>query len=517
VLELCERHAAALLTLLVAVGAALRLIYFGRRWISADEGVNWQGATGVAHDAAALIQVHTTPPFMYQLLGWIHAAGGGIDAMRFPSLLAGIALPAVLFLVARRSAGNAAGVLTALLVVNVPGVLELSQVMRPYALLSVALGLGTLFLFRFLDDGAPRDALAWGLCWVVALGLHYCSFVVLGGTVLYVGGLFASARLDSRRAWGLALVLSLLAVVVLWSYLSHIQPSLQGSARQVTAQQSWLASQFTQSPLELLRNVYRAAGFLFGWVFAPFACLLVPAAIWLAPVPAGRRPALLTVTTLAVALVLSFLGQYPLGGTRHSFYLLVFAAPGVGAALAALLATPRLAAVGLVSLAAAASSLLFHPGPGSELPVKRVDALALREALRAETAPGDLILTDIQTYRIILPLLSNPGFLEGAPDFGGLNRFQAEGRRYVVADEWRLDIRGEQDELHDMLLRLDREPGDEWDLHGRRMWLVRAGSGAPTCDQLREGWPDRVDTRAWSFDRRRVMACRLVPEAFLSR
>lgn len=517
VLDFSERNAGTLLAVLVVVGAVVRLIYFGRHWINSDEGIFWQVATGTAEEAARLIQGNAHPPLFYWMLGAVHAAGGGIDPMRSLSLVAGIALPAVVFLVARRWAGSAAGIFAALMIVNAPGVRLLSQVMRPYAMQSVALGLGTLCLFRFLDDGRRRDLVAGGLCWTVALYLHYSTFLVLAGAVAYGGWLVATARVERKRAFELAGVFLLLSLVAGWLYLSHVHPALQGSSTQQVAQEGWLRSGFAQNPVDLLLNGYRAVGYLFGDSFAWLAVLLVPAAVWLAPDPGRRRPALLTVSILAAAGALSILDQYPLGGTRHSFYLLVFAAPAAGAAIAGLLGARRLAPLGLVSLVAAASGILFHPGMSSELRVRRAEALEFGLELRAETAPGDLILIDSKTYYLIVPLLSGVESLEGFPDTSGLKRFRAEGRRYVVFDEWQLDVRGDRDELRDMLGLLDDVTEIEWDPRRHPVWLVSRFSGPPICEHLREDWPDRVDSRAWSFDRRHLTACRLVPEAFLGR
>jgi hypothetical protein len=506
VLDFSERNTGVLLVAVIVLGVVLRGVYFGRYWLNSDEGIYWLVATETPAEAARLVRGNAHPPLFYLLLRAVHSLGGGIEAMRAFSLAAGIALPAVVFLVARCWAGSAAGIFAALMIVNAPGVRELSLLMRPYAVLSVALGLGTVCLFRFLEGGRLRSAIAWGFCWTVAMFLHYSTYLVLAGAVAYGGWLIATARVERRTALGLLWVLGLISLVGGWLYLNHVHSSMQGSVMQLNAQEVWLRGGFPDDPLELLLSYFRSARHLFGDPFAIAAVFLVPAAVWLGPDPGRRRPALLTLLILAVAGLLSCLEQYPLGRSRHSFYLITFAAPAAAVALVGLLASRRLAPLGLLCLLLAASTSLIHPGLEDELPVRRADARALAEGLRAEIPPGDLILLDRQSYYLSRPLL---GDIEGLSDTYEVLRFESEGRHYLVFPEWYLEIDEQRDELRDQLAALETPLWGNPDSGGRRVWLLHGGWGSPFCRQLRKHWPDRVDTEAWLFERRGLMVCRL--------
>ncbi len=513
----CERYAGWILLALLLWAAVLRVHDWGVHWVNADEGIYWAIATADAERAAAMIRSNAHPPLYYWFLRMVRGVGYGVEAMRGVSLAAGLLLPVLVFLLGRRWAGPAAGVFAALLVVNAPGAVGLSQVMRPYALHFVLLALGMLFLFRFLDAGRLGDVAGLGASWAVAMLVHYSTFLVLAGTCAYVGWL-ALARQVERVRWGtLAPVFAGLAGLAFWLYLTHIAPFLVDSALQAQARDGWLRPRFADGPLAALQSYAALPVYLFGEPVHHAIPWLVPAAVLLPPAAARRRPALLALAMLAGAVALSLLGLYPFGPGRHSNYLVVAMAPAAGAALVGLLRSPRsgLVLLGMTSLVLAVIGAVDRDVGIHELTVRRADVSAVVKRLREQSRPGDLVLMDLQTHSLLIPAFAEPPDPIDLDAKVPVSGFESAGRAYAFLHQWVFRQEPARDDLADLLEALATDQPDTlWDPSVRPAWLVQGGWGAPLAVQLPEALPDGRNPCADRFVRPGLAICRLDPDAY---
>jgi hypothetical protein len=515
-----DRWQWGLLALLVVVGAALRLPEVGVYWVNPDEGNYYAAATASWGQASGIVATNTTPPLHYLLLRGIASAGGGIDAMRALSFVAGVALLPLLFLIGRAWAGATAGLVAVLLILNGPGSVVLSNVMRPYMLQSACLALGLWALFRHLENGRAGYAVLLTLAWTAALLLHYGSYLFLGAALGYCALLFARGELDRRRAVALTSSMAILTGVGAILYATHVV-ALQEGAMHEWPRTPWLAKYLASSPGELLHNYRSFPKYPFGRPARLFVPWLLPLAMIL-PAAVRFRPALFAGAALGAALLASSLGLYPFGSTRHATHLAVAVAPAVGVAVEGLLGSRRL----LVSLAGIACLALivwnaFQPGSVGTASVERTATRAVVESVAGQlveaTRPGDLVLSDGQTFGVLGPILGR--FEAPRPvavaDGTRLMGFQAGGLNWVLYESWRMSASAHSDGLAAALRALTGS-GREWDTAGRGVWLVQGGFDEPIANGLPERLPDDTPLRGPLVGGVGLVLTRLYPAAYLS-
>jgi mannosyltransferase len=142
----------ALLLGIVALAAALRLLYINAAPLSANEGFSWKWAhlphADIWGEAA---RFEFTPPLFYSLLRlWMAPFGDSEATLRsLPALFSVLTVPLV-FAIGRATAGRRVGLLAALLVATSAPLVAYGQEARAYALLCFAAALAVLGLVLFL-------------------------------------------------------------------------------------------------------------------------------------------------------------------------------------------------------------------------------------------------------------------------------------------------------------------------------------------------------------------------------
>jgi hypothetical protein len=508
-----SHRAAPLLVGLVIAAAAARLVGWGAWWGNPDEGM--QFAAAVVPRAALREEMagHSHPPLSFLVARAIAWAGGGLDAMRVPSLAAGVALVALVFAVARRWGGPAAGVAAALLVANAAAPVALSQVVRPYMPQAACLALGVLALTRILERPGAGAAAGLALAFSGALLLHYSSFVVLAGCGLYLGALFVGGRLSRRQVAMLAAAFTPVAAIGVALWVSHVS-ALQESELRAGAFGSYLEKWVAVGPKRLLANVWRVARYQVGVPAGFVLPLLVAAAPFLHPAGVRFAPSWLAMTTLACAALLSLLGQYPFGPTRHSAYLVAVMAPAAGVAIAGLLRASRwwLALAGLAAFGlAAVGALLGRPEGLTERPVARAEAEAVLAELDRRSRPGDWVLLDSEAYWLLLPRFGRP--LRPPLDASPLQAFEFGERRYAVSPAWSLEVGRERDDLLELLEAVAAAGGPP--ASGEAVWLLQGGwYPPPVAPELPERLEDGRRLRDAVVGSDAIALVRLYPEVY---
>lgn len=443
-----------LVAVLVAA-AAVRAFGLTEWWLNPDEGIYYSIVT---HESLGgfweEVSSNAHPPLYYLFLRGLSTLTWDFLWLRTSALLFGVAFVGVAWALARRLGGSGpraevAGIVAALLVAFAPGMVELSQVIRPYTLQLALLGGALLCLLRYLDDDGGRVIAGYtGLAGLAVL-THYSSALALGafGLLVLHDGM---ERGFARRTWRTAVAVHAVPAVLLAGvYLIHLR-ELMGSTLAADTLAGWLEPYMIDGPMDAWLAF---AGFhqmlAYSWMHGAVMLLTVAAVVTSAVSGscASRRPAVLVAGGFMVAGAAAALGVYPLGSTRHSAWLVVLVAPAIGWLVARALSLGGRrgwwALAGLALLlplgTPLASTLGAQRAPWSPADrVLRQTALAQMIDLLDPSASPELIVMGSQTFYLLLPLY--PTEREDAvrsPD-GTLFHFGLGSRRVLVSEAWDL-------------------------------------------------------------------------------
>lgn len=129
----------------------------------------------------------STPPLYYALVWpWTHVLGTGEVGLRSLSALFGVASVVVIWALARRLAGDAGGLLAALLAAVNPMLVWFGQEARSYALLTLLAALVTLLWLRALESPRRGRLLAWGAIAALILATHYFALFLVAPQAIWL-------------------------------------------------------------------------------------------------------------------------------------------------------------------------------------------------------------------------------------------------------------------------------------------------------------------------------------------
>ena len=220
---------------LTLLACALRVYHLEAQSLWSDEGLSlYRARLTLAQNLSNVIVVppnvptqDTNPPFYFVLLSLVRAVAGESDyALRFLSMLAGVALVPLLYATGRRLFSVRTGVLAALLGALSPFLVWYSQEARMYTLLA-ALSLTSVYLLLRVTDlpGTSPDTnsapgalkrkrwpgwISWAIVTAAALYTHFTAFFLLPLEALIVLGWL----IRSRRREALWVVAALLVVAL---------------------------------------------------------------------------------------------------------------------------------------------------------------------------------------------------------------------------------------------------------------------------------------------------------------
>ena len=198
-----------LLGLIIALGLTLRLADAGTR-LSHDEGYSWLVASAGSWGAFLhrLAIYENTPPLFYLLLAPLPV--NSEVWLRVPSIVAGVAMISVLYLLVKPLLGSRAGLLAALGLAVAPFAVSYSDYARGFMV--AGLGLTTMLLAaqRLAMGGSPRRW--WPVFVLGGIWSVYSEFYASLYVAAIVGALLAIGR-PSRRDTSLFGALPFLAFV----------------------------------------------------------------------------------------------------------------------------------------------------------------------------------------------------------------------------------------------------------------------------------------------------------------
>jgi hypothetical protein len=514
--RLLDRYGGLAVVLVAAL--PVRLVGFKTWWLNPDEGIYYSLVTRSTWSGFwSEVTANAHPPLYYLLLRFSGHLTWDFLWLRALSLVWGLLAVYAVWLAARElgglgRSGTVAGLVAALVVAFAPGLVALSQVMRPYTM-QLALLAGALWLLlRHLRTDEVRP-LAGYLCLLcLALLTHYSSVLALAvfGAVVALDGLERGWR---RPGWRRLAGVHVLPVLLLGAlYVFHLGP-LMSSELADEALDGWLSHYMVGSPREAWLAVMGFQSLLgTAWIRGPLVVLTVVGVV----VAAVRRERLALVLGLAaftLGVAAAATGAYPLGSTRHSVWLVTFAAPLLGWLAGTLTSLSRRVAVpavvALVVLFAAGDPVGRWLGRAGApwAPTERVlrwDRLATMVDLLDPASGPELTVMSSQTFYILLPLY--PAEREGAtfsPD-SSLFHFRLGERDVVVSRAWIFaatpGAEGGGRLLADVLRRAD-ETFEEVDFERRPVPLLLVGGWRPP---LVADLTELARERGFALERREV-------------
>ncbi|MEQ8847534.1 glycosyltransferase family 39 protein [Botrimarina sp.] len=166
------------LAAIVAASLALHAATLTRQSLFVDEASQLLQARGTLHEVA-LRRDSMPPTYLLMLRGWVTAAGEGAHA-RWLSVLASLATIPVVWRIGRRAGGAAAiGVAAAAAFAALPMQLFYAQLVRGYALTTLAAAMVIAAYLRAVDSGGRRDWALVSLCGIAGMWVHYYFAIVL--------------------------------------------------------------------------------------------------------------------------------------------------------------------------------------------------------------------------------------------------------------------------------------------------------------------------------------------------
>jgi len=358
--------ALALLAVLVALGAALRLDQFAVQVLLDDE---WHAVHQVLNHGPASLYFqlgHADYGIPLALYDWALAQTIGLSetAMRLPMMLCGLATIVVFPLAVARRVGRAEALAFALLLATSPLLIAYSQIARPYAI-SVFLGWVAHRAFLRYWEGDGRAGVVYALATAFTVWMHMVIAPFVLGPIAWAAWTTMRERGERRaRLRRLAAV----AMPTLAAIAALLGPPLFAQAEAITGKSGFVAPEL---------NSLRGAYYLWSGTrsvavaLAAFALAAIGApALWRA-LPEARTGALgLALTAAAIAATRPEWGQVPIVFGRYlmpivPLFLLATAigAVTIGRAAARRWRWPHAAAAGAAVASAGIASAMAATGP----------------------------------------------------------------------------------------------------------------------------------------------------------
>jgi 4-amino-4-deoxy-L-arabinose transferase-like glycosyltransferase len=419
--------------------------------------------------------------------------------LRFPSVLAGAALPWVMYQWISSLFGRPAGLVSALLSAFSPPLIALSAEVRQYAVLLLCMTAALYFLERTFRTGSLRALGAFTACLYLAILTHYSALWLTVAIAAY-GFLQMAGRQMSRRvavAWVASQVGAALLYVALYvTHLSH----LRGSGMEQEANRGWLHAFYFHSGEGsaagfVLRQSMALASYLFEQRELGIALLILVVAGGLALLAGqgaargedrGRSRALAVLFLLPFALAIgaALTGRYPYGGSRHDVILILCAIAVLSFSLARL-SGPR-AWPGLLAAGAAVIVQLVHGRVPALLTREHSDQLGhMRGAmsyLRSSVPHGALLFTDYQTSLELGYYLGKDQVTKFDDPQRDLMEHSYGDYRVVSPQRWMFGAQDFGREFDGLVRAYGLKPGEQ-------VWVVRIGWGPNLADELAKALP----------------------------
>ena len=394
----------ARLALITAFGAIFRLALLARQPLGVDEDFTAAVVGRPLGDMLGVVSRDSAPPLFYMAEWLVAQLTGGPAALRLVPALAGIALIPLLAALARRVAGDRAGLWAAAFVAVLPTTLLASENARMYSMAGALVVAAILLLWRAVERPADERTeagragagtwVAYAAAAAAAVWTDYFASVALAGMLVAVLWL----RPD-RRTLVLAGAATAIAIATIgpWLLFAHAQFEHAGQGFWIpplspVSVAGTFGQLFAGPPVDS-GVPYREALVALQVLAVVAGSLAVAAALAFRRGPEARRAAIFSLIACSGVVALATVSFWrPLLEARYAgvIWLPLFALAGAGMA-----AVPRRFAAALIVAVAVPSlalgSVITHPETASLLP-----------EIESRVGPHDLVATDPDHYYAVL-------------------------------------------------------------------------------------------------------------------
>ncbi len=480
-------HAELAVLTVVLVGFVFQIVATRERSLSPDEAlqvamVNLPGLAGVYRNS----QWNAHPPLFFLILHFWLRLGQSEFFLRLLPAIFGAAFLWFSRRWAGRLFGRTAGIMTLLVIAITPVLLPLSAEVRGYSLLLLLSASALAEFERAVEMRSPARMVAFSVLLYLAILTHYGALFITLSLFVYALARFWSSRLSGRVLGMWAVFQVGAAALYLFLYVTQVS-KLRGGPLEHHAMTVWLDTSYFRCDQEIaVLFVVRQTAAVFRYFFGS----PVAAAVGFSLAAAGVVHLAIKRQTSVLLLVLPFLfgaaagllGLYPFGGTRHSAYLLPFAAAAIGVGVSAFSAWRRW----LVLLLFVALVALFRGTALWSAPPQSLSTMnAAMDQLHGVVPAGSLLFTDSRTG-VVLSYYLAPHELN--TEIPGLDHFwERDAGSYCLVRSplWTPDPKSFGDEV-ERLIRVYRPPP------GRRFWAIRSGWEYDVASALSRRFPGSV-------------------------
>lgn len=314
-----RRISTIVITTLVVLGALMRVADLDEFGLSVDEAIfTYTSSLPTLAEVFDNLLNNAHPPANFVMLHYLLKVSWNSVWLRVGSLVGGVSLIWLTFILIRRISGTIAGLLAALIIAFSPNLILLSRTVRNHSPGMAFLMAAVYFFVRFMQEDRWRFFYLFALFEVIA-GLWYYGFVItfLGMNVTL--GVVLAVRRAPLRDWARVVLAQLpLAGLFLWAILYHVPRMATFHLIDYMHLEYEDTIKYFWYPLLSLSR-YVAAD----W---PGFALYLAWGIGLVVLCIRRRwwLALLCVSQLPFAFAMAVTGRLPFGGTRHSLHSLAF-------------------------------------------------------------------------------------------------------------------------------------------------------------------------------------------------
>jgi mannosyltransferase len=391
------------LVAVTAAGAVLRLALLARQPLGYDEDFTAVVVAKPFGEMLAAVGRDSAPPLFYVIEWLVTHFWQGPASLRLVPAIAGIALIPLLAVLARRAAGNAAGVWAGALAAFLPVTLLSSENARMYSLAGALVVAATLLLWRATERTTERPTdwatarrwVGYGAAAAAAVWVDYFAAVALTGVLVAVAWLRPTRRSSVLAVAVTAVAFASLApwLIVAGAQFAHAGAGFWIPPLGLDSVAGTVGQLFAGPPVDSgIRGREVLIGLQIVAVVAGASALAALAAVWLRrPESRPRIEFLLIACSGVVGLAIVSIWR-PLLEARYAgvMWLPLFALAGVGLA-----SMPRrLAAALVVAVAVAALALgatITHPETASLLP-----------EIESRLGRHDLVAADASHYLAVL-------------------------------------------------------------------------------------------------------------------
>jgi len=468
----------------VAAVFVIRIVAARDRYLSPDEALHVEAASAPSViDAYENSRFLAHPPLFFLLLHFWLRAGSSEFFLRLLPMIFGVGFLWFAHRWTGRLFGRTAGLTTLLVLAFSPAFLPLSAEVRGYSLLLFLSAIALSELEKALEERSPARMMGFSLLLFLAILTHYAALFLVLSLFLYALIRFRSDPSSRRviRTW--AAFQAAAAVLYLFLYFTQLM-RLRGSEA-ARVMMGWLAAGYYHPDSEtvfgfLTRQTASLFRYLFGSWFAALLVFVVAAAGVFSLVLKRRPSAILLVFPYLLGAVAGLMAVYPFGGTRHSAYILPFAAAAVGAGASALFVKRPWA---LAPGAALVTALLFGVPDWSTPPRSLSQMKAAIDRLGSIAPRGSLLFTDHRTAAVLTYYFGGYGLIGRRP---GLSH------RIVRSPVWAFDPGSFGDEVERMV-RVHRLSA------GQRFWVICIGSDLDVGREVSRRFPGASFLSAWTY------------------